>query len=791
MRCWDIWRCWGPIKKHVPVESVSIDGWEGWMTFEWQLEPYDVTYSINVSPEGASNRDVTITTSDASIISVVSYDSTSVTFSIAWSWNATVTVVSQDNADILATYSVEVTPAEVPFSPNNNILVEPTRGSARVKFFPVDENDENYVYGEVSDARNLVSIAYYWNCDNELCRDLFSNNSTKKELAKQISYYIDDYWIPASWAFEFSSETWAVFESYFNWEASTSDVRMAIRESELKPADSCPVTIADVATDEVTIQFWDATNISFMVSYDCTVPDYSNLYVTSSNTSVCSVELRTSGEYLRIISHGYWECTLTFWDWTTEYTIPVTVPRPVLESITIDTGWQTEVEVWKTANFSVNLSPEWATANLVPYWMYTEWVDANVTYTDGSWLDVEALAVSNIEVWVEDTITWIQSGAVELSLVEAQPHIEFDIWHDEPNTWDTEIDFFPCRYDYDCWCFDDECSSTWDGFFGATGYIVDNLWDWFIEFYPKDIVEWVDPNSFTFYINDYRDDQDYWWDFVVTVSYDWDLCNELPIEYNEFEEPNYVSIWTVAAIYKENDQDEWVEIWTLTLNPGNFEDCNWSWPWPLFLPMDICWTTYNLTDSGDGYNGGACYDLVLNRDDPLYQEIIDNWADASNIITVEYEWEWELEVSLPQLEQYAEYEDYYFPFCINSEEPVDWNLIFTYNDGRQQSVHLNIIQNHSNDLRWMIQTNLSYETLKSYNDSFAVRDSINVSISPEDYIYSYIQKEDENVFRLYVTYLTWPEEYYVFLLEPDGWTFDPPVWTYTIHQEEASGGCPE
>ena len=125
MRCWDIWRCWWPIKKYVPVESVAINGWDasGTKTFEAQSGSYYASFSISVNPSNATNKMVTITSSNPSVINWATYDSSDVTFTIEWEWTAEVTITSQDNAEISTTYSVEVTPAPEPFQPNNSILV--------------------------------------------------------------------------------------------------------------------------------------------------------------------------------------------------------------------------------------------------------------------------------------------------------------------------------------------------------------------------------------------------------------------------------------------------------------------------------------------------------------------------------------------------------------------------------------------------------------------------------------------------------------------------------------------
>lgn len=110
MRCWAIWRCWK--KQYVPVQSVTIDGWSVNEPKEFMAgdSPYYASYTITVNPNNATNKMVRITSSNTHVINWAVYDSTGVTFTIEWEWEAEVTITSQDNPEISTTYSVVVTP---------------------------------------------------------------------------------------------------------------------------------------------------------------------------------------------------------------------------------------------------------------------------------------------------------------------------------------------------------------------------------------------------------------------------------------------------------------------------------------------------------------------------------------------------------------------------------------------------------------------------------------------------------------------------------------------------------
>ena len=230
----------------VPVESVGIVWWDAsWtQTFQAQDNPYYASFSIEVLPTDATNKMITITSSNTRVINWAVYDSTAVTFTIEWEWDAEVTITSQDNPEISTTYSVTVTPPTPPFSPTNSILVEPTRGNAILKFFATDGESVDYVQARLWANNKLTYVTYYWTCEwNEYCEEIFNNEDVKTELWAKIGWYIDTYGIPASWVLEFAPDMWTAIEGFFQWEQTIEDVVSAIEEWEAIEPSVCRVTI--------------------------------------------------------------------------------------------------------------------------------------------------------------------------------------------------------------------------------------------------------------------------------------------------------------------------------------------------------------------------------------------------------------------------------------------------------------------------------------------------------------------------------------------------------------------
>ena len=64
MRCWPIWRCWGP--KHIPVEWIEIS--EGSITFNQEWETFQL--SARVLPHNASSKKVIRSSSAPDYVSV-------------------------------------------------------------------------------------------------------------------------------------------------------------------------------------------------------------------------------------------------------------------------------------------------------------------------------------------------------------------------------------------------------------------------------------------------------------------------------------------------------------------------------------------------------------------------------------------------------------------------------------------------------------------------------------------------------------------------------------------------
>lgn len=230
----------------IPVESVGIVWWDAsWtQTFQAQDNPYYASFSIEVLPVNATNKMITITSSNTRVINWAVYDSTAVTFTIEWEWDAEVTITSQANPEVSTTYSVTVTPPEPPFSPTNSILVEPTRGNAILKFFATDGESVDYVQARLGANNKLTYVTYYWKCEwNTYCEDIFNNEDVKTELWAKIGEYIDTYGIPASWVLEFAPDMWTAIEGFFQWEQTIEDVVSAIEEWEAIEPSVCRVTI--------------------------------------------------------------------------------------------------------------------------------------------------------------------------------------------------------------------------------------------------------------------------------------------------------------------------------------------------------------------------------------------------------------------------------------------------------------------------------------------------------------------------------------------------------------------
>ena len=397
MRCWDIWRCWWPIKKYIPVESVAINGWDAseTKTFEAQSGSYYASFSISVNPSNATNKMVTITSSNPSVINRATYDSSDVTFTIEWEWTAEVTITSQDNAEISTTYSVEVTPAPEPFQPNNSILVMPgwntksraSNTSAIVRFFATDENSTDYVQARFWANNKLTYISYHWACEwNEYCETMFSDESIKEELWAKVWDYIDEYWIPESWTLEFTSSMWSSIESYFNWESTVEDVVDNIEESWDIVEPVIPPTpeihVESISNVPESLNLMTDVQGTFTFNYsptNATAPDedisfgrdetFVWIVVWEFNGGTCTAHLQTGS---------------TAWDWFVEIylgenitTIPVSVSNP--DTISINTTLTTtQVEVWQLAQIYF-LANDTFTLGDVSQWL------SNTELVSGSW----------------------------------------------------------------------------------------------------------------------------------------------------------------------------------------------------------------------------------------------------------------------------------------------------------------------------------------------------------------------------------------------------------------------
>lgn len=243
MRCWDIWRCWWPIRKYVPVESIGIEWRTQEMTFDSQVPPYSVTYPISISPSDATKKDVRIESNNPSIISVDSVESGQVTFTIHSEWEARIRITSLADADISDEYGVTITAPSQQFSPNNGIFVDVdtewtatgrkrrTKATATwdrftAKVFALDEESEDYVLLEWIHGWD-VSKTYVWATDEEYTRAMFTEEVTDK-IAREIETLWDDWQIENRFV-KFTDETWSMIEQFYS-EPLTPEAVEALQE---------------------------------------------------------------------------------------------------------------------------------------------------------------------------------------------------------------------------------------------------------------------------------------------------------------------------------------------------------------------------------------------------------------------------------------------------------------------------------------------------------------------------------------------------------------------------------
>lgn len=246
-RC-NMWcHCKKPAKPYPPisVESVGIVWWDasGTQTFQAQDNPYYASFSIEVLPADATNKMVTITSSNTRVINWATYDSSDVTFTIEWEWEAEVTITSQSNPEVSTTYSVTVTPATEPFEPNNSMYLIQTRSTkktrsawdvdATVRFFAEDENSTDYVQAQFWSQNKLTYVSYHWACEwNEYCEEIFDNEDIKTELWAAVGWYIAEHGIPAAWVLQFGPEVRDAIEGVFNETWEVFDITTAIEEAQ-------------------------------------------------------------------------------------------------------------------------------------------------------------------------------------------------------------------------------------------------------------------------------------------------------------------------------------------------------------------------------------------------------------------------------------------------------------------------------------------------------------------------------------------------------------------------------
>lgn len=404
----------------VPVESVGIVWWDAsWtQTFQAQDNPYYASFSIEVLPANATNKMITITSSNTRVINWAVYDSTAVTFTIEWEWDAEVTITSQDNPEVSTTYSVTVTPPPEPFSPNNSMLVQPTRWNAIIKFFAVDNESTDYVQARLGANNKLTYVTYYWACEWDAnCEGMFNNEDIKTELWAKIWGYIDENGIPADWKLYFTDEMYATIEDYFAWEASISDVVTEIEQwwDIVEPTDpcldpcgpdcpdrdpcecdwdcSCPAYITSVAEDRVILAPWESTTVSFVKTYDCETPDYTDWGVSSTWDWTATATLNIAQNSITITGVEDWSCDIVLTDWTNSYEIFTIVEAPVWELTFYQEYYDDISEEWrreeKTNEISAYVEPSIVDEQTIRFVNKPDGgVDANFVFVV-EWVDPE------------------------------------------------------------------------------------------------------------------------------------------------------------------------------------------------------------------------------------------------------------------------------------------------------------------------------------------------------------------------------------------------------------------
>ena len=391
MRCWDIWRCWWPIKKYVPVDSIGIEWRTQEMTFDSQVPPYSVTYSISISPSDATKKDVRIESNNPSIISVDSVESDQVTFTIHNEWDARVRITSLADADISDEYSVSVvTPSEW-FAPNNGIFVDVdtewtatgrkrrTKATAMwdrftAKVFALDEESEDYVLLEWTHGWD-VSKTYVWATNEAYTRAMFTEEVTDK-IAREIETLWDNWQIENRFV-KFTDETWSMIEQFYS-EPLTPETVEALQEvlvnNEIVTPESYTITVETEAMPEGTVinycinETWTeyAPESDFPITLDFSEP----ISLSYQSEVIYCWALLDNGNYQfwgtyednSVYIEMNWE-PLSDWDTVTidsDTTLKFVWDPPVPERCpaSIQYVWwnDTTIEVWQTAAVITNFT---------------------------------------------------------------------------------------------------------------------------------------------------------------------------------------------------------------------------------------------------------------------------------------------------------------------------------------------------------------------------------------------------------------------------------------------------
>lgn len=552
-------RCYRPRQWVPPQPYVYMDSVGEISAQVWPFSPHTQTSSsefiIPYSPSNADNPlwEIATDTSDITIASMmIDWASDGeISFTInAWEeWTATLSYWAVNNPEDVKTIEVTVwTPTPVTPIPNNNILIEPTRWNAIVKFFAIDETSEDYVEASVGWVE-LENISYHWACEwNEYCQGMFSNRTLVRYLWRALSDYIDEYWIPADWVLYFSEEVYDSVEDYFAWEITAAQLGRNIRDAEQAIASddpSLPFTITSVDADSISITVW--TSEQFWLNY---APSSANpkkhIIITSTDDSIATAHIDDYSDWRARIWFdwiGVWVATVTLSDWVNNYDVEVTVEElPCVDPCNPECPNYNPCECDPCSQDCPDRDPcacDWECEDCPAYiteidtseFVVEEWGASDLTYTDTR--DCSTPIYDGWSAWSdEDNIAWVQLltdiSALNIWWVsrwETEVHIS-----DGSNTYDIPVRVRASWIPVESVSFP-ELEDYGEGYWWWEAYYDSETWyqnfDTILEYSP----EWAAYQNLIF-------SWDEWWDWL-----DWSEDGEgVPHIYWRFNWTNYANI---------------------------------------------------------------------------------------------------------------------------------------------------------------------------------------------------------------------------------------------------------